>query len=225
MKNFLSTFNIKVNENIYLKNPESSELGKRIITGSIDLIDEEGFENFNFRKLSIYIQSTEASIYRYFENKHKLLLYLTNWYWSWMASRILLATINLNDPKEELKRTIEILSLRVQEDNSIGHINEVKLDRIIIADSSKSYLHKEVDQENKEGAFAAYKSLVFHIVETIHRISPDFKYPNMLVSTIIEGVHHQRFFSEHLPRLTNDSDGEDTVNNFYQLLIQRTLEV
>ena len=33
----------------------------------------------------------------------------------------------------------------------------------------------------------------------------------MLVSTIIEGTHHQRFFAEHLPRLTNVVEGEDSV--------------
>jgi hypothetical protein len=220
---FLSKITIKVNENIYLKDPETSDLGKRIISGSIDLIDEEGFESFNFRKLSNHINSTEASIYRYFENKHKLLLYLTNWYWSWMESRIVLATINLDDPKEELRRAIQILATRVEEDSTIGHINEVKLDRIIITDSSKAYLHKAVDQENKEGAFSSYKSLVFYIVSIIGKINPQFNYPNMLVSTVIEGIHHQRFFSEHLPTLTNNCEGDETINNFYQHLINRIL--
>jgi AcrR family transcriptional regulator len=224
MRDFLSKITIKVNEGIYLKDPESSDLGKRIIAGSIDLIDRDGFENFTFRKLSTHINSTEASIYRYFENKHKLLLYLTNWYWSWMESRIVLATINIDDPREELKRAMMILSKKVEEDSSIGHINEIQLDRIIMSDSSKAYLHKSVDAENKEGLFSSYKSLVTYLAQIILKNNPQFKYPNMLVSTIIEGIQHQRFFAEHIPVLTNSVDGDDTIHNFYQLTVNRLIE-
>jgi len=74
--------NIKINvsSELYIKNPDSSELGQRIISDSIHLIDELGFESFTFKKLSNKISSPESSIYRYFENKHTLLLYLVNWY-------------------------------------------------------------------------------------------------------------------------------------------------
>ncbi|MCR9172309.1 MAG: hypothetical protein NXI10_07465 [bacterium] len=46
----------------------------------------------------------------------------------------------------------------------------------------------------------------------------------MLVSTIIEGTHHQRFFTSHLPRLTNVIDGEDAVCSFYGKLTEKILE-
>ena len=42
MRQLLSNFSIQVNEKIYIKNPESSDLGKRIIEGGIDLLDEVG---------------------------------------------------------------------------------------------------------------------------------------------------------------------------------------
>ena len=83
MDRLLSTIKIQVNENLYNKDPETSELGKKIIENSIKLIHEIGVEAFTFKKLGKEIQSNESSIYRYFENKHKLLLYLTSWYWSW----------------------------------------------------------------------------------------------------------------------------------------------
>ena len=51
MKNLLSNLKIAVPEKIYIKDPETSELGKRIIEQSIILIDEIGFENFTFKKL------------------------------------------------------------------------------------------------------------------------------------------------------------------------------
>ena len=44
MKNLLSTIKISVPEKIFLKDPESSDLGKRIIEHSILLIDEIGFD-------------------------------------------------------------------------------------------------------------------------------------------------------------------------------------
>ncbi|HBY69084.1 MAG TPA: TetR family transcriptional regulator, partial [Flavobacteriaceae bacterium] len=92
MEELLKNLQIRVNENLYLKDPESSSLGKKIIENSIILIEEIGFEGFTFKKLGDRIQSPEASIYRYFENKHKLLLYLTSWYWSWKEYQLVIKT-------------------------------------------------------------------------------------------------------------------------------------
>ena len=81
MKNILEGIKINISPKIYVKDPETSELGKKILENSILLIDEIGFDNFTFKKLGQRIGSNESSIYRYFESKHKLLLYLTSWYW------------------------------------------------------------------------------------------------------------------------------------------------
>ena len=67
---------IQLNSNLYIRDPQETKLGKKIIEFSIILIEELGFEKFTFKKLAIKIESTEASIYRYFQNKHKLLIYL-----------------------------------------------------------------------------------------------------------------------------------------------------
>jgi len=67
---------IAINDSIYLRDPLKTSLGKRIIKNSILLIDDIGFEEFNFKKLAVFMNSTEASVYRYFENKYKLLTYL-----------------------------------------------------------------------------------------------------------------------------------------------------
>ena len=97
MKRLLSNIKIQVNDNIYQKDPETSELGRKIIENSILMIHEIGIENFTFKKLGVKIQSNESSIYRYFENKHKLLLYLTSWYWSWVEYQLVFSTFNVND--------------------------------------------------------------------------------------------------------------------------------
>ena len=69
MKNLLSNFKTSVPEKIFIKDPETSILGKKIIEHSILLINDIGFDNFNFKKLGIIIGSNESSIYRYFESK------------------------------------------------------------------------------------------------------------------------------------------------------------
>jgi len=73
---------IVISPELYTKNPESSDLGKKIVSKSIEMIDALGFEDFTFKKLGIKIGSNESSVYRYFESKHALLVYLINWYWS-----------------------------------------------------------------------------------------------------------------------------------------------
>lgn len=205
---------IRVNENVFLKDPDSSDLGEKMIEVGIDLIDEIGFEAFTFRKLAEKIGSTEASIYRYFENKHRFLIYLTCWYWRWLDYRLELATINVESAEERLKRAIVVLVKQVEEDSDFSHIDEVKLNRIIISESSKAYLNKMVDDENTEGFFLAYKGLVQQVSDIILEINPDYKYPHMLVSSVMEGAHFQRFYAQHLPRLTDVFEGEDSVTEF-----------
>jgi hypothetical protein len=107
---------------------------------------------------------------------------------------------------------------------SITHINEEKLYRIVVAESPKAYLTKEVDQENKEGLFTGYKQLVDRVSEIILEINPVFKYPHMLISTVIEGAHHQRYFADHLPRLTDVVEGEDSITEFYKDMVFKTIE-
>ncbi len=211
----LPNLSIQVNECIYLKSPESSELGRKIVTGGINLMDELGFESFTFRKLAVRIESTEASIYRYFESKHKLLLYLTNWYWSWMEYRLMFGMANILNPRERLSRAITLLTEQVDEDSNFSHINEVKLNRIVIAESSKAYQYKGVDDENKIGVFSGYKQLVATVSDVILELNGNYKYPHMLVSTVIEGAHIQRYFAEHLPKLTDEVTGEDAITEFY----------
>ena len=94
MNPLLPNIKIEVPLGIYLKDPETSALGKKIVEHSILLIEEIGFEDFNFKKLGQLISSNESSIYRYFESKHKLLIYLTSWYWSWIEYQLVLETVN-----------------------------------------------------------------------------------------------------------------------------------
>ncbi len=210
---------IQVNSELYLKNPDTTELGRNIILKSIKLIDNLGFESFTFKKLSVEINSPESSIYRYFISKHTLLVYLTSWYWSWIDYRIFLATINVESPIDKLTKSINILTESVLTDDSISYVNEILLNKIIITESVKAYHTKDVDEENKKGCFESYKKVVNRVAKIILEVNPKFEFPNMLVSTIVEGAHQQRYFSNHLPLLTDIKKGEDVISKFYNQLV------
>jgi len=219
LNTILSKLNITIHDKVYLKDPNSSDLGRKIISGSIDLIEKLGFEDFTFKKLAASISSTEASVYRYFENKHYLLLYLVHWYWEWLEYRMMISVVNIDCPKERLNRCVNLITSRVEEDSDFNQINEVKLQNIVIAEATKVYLSKQVDSDNDSGMFKPYKDVVERISEIILEISPKYKYPHMLVSTIIEGANHQHFFATHSPKLTDVVEGEDAVTEFYQELV------
>jgi AcrR family transcriptional regulator len=210
---------IKVPECNFIRDPQETKLGNAILDTSVSLIDDIGFEAFNFKKLAFRIGTTEASVYRYFENKYQLLLYLDALYWGWMNYQISLATHYLNKEEEKIKTAIGILIQENKPENDIIGMNQYKLIRIIQQEGIKSMLSKNVDDVNKTGAFQNYKQLVGRICEWIKSVRPDFEQSNMLVTTIIEAAHLQHFFVEHLPGLTNAEKGSRKVENFlFQLL-------
>lgn len=223
MEHLLKTIKIDINDKIYQKNPESSNLGKRILQESILMIDEIGFEAFTFKKLGNKIGSNESSIYRYFENKHKLLVYLTSWYWGWMEYQLVFATNSISDSERKLETAIDVVTRTIEQDNAYSHINEIVLDRIVINESSKSFLTKEVDEENKEGYFVIYKRIVNRFSRMISAVNPSYKYPSSLASTILEGNLHQNFLKDHFPSLT-DCDGNNPSSSFIQNLVFKVLK-
>ena len=223
MKNLLSVLKISVTDKVYIKDPETSELGKKIIEHSIILINEIGFESFTFKKLGNKINSNESSIYRYFTNKHKLLLYLTSWYWAWLEYQLVIETLSLSNNNEKLEKAVTIVTRTIEEDSNFSHINEVLLYRIIVNESSKSFLTKEVDTENNEGYFEVYKRLINRLEQMITAVKPAYKYGLSLASTIIEGNLHQHFLQEHIPSITNCKNGEKPTN-FFIHLVNNTLK-
>ena len=221
MERLLSNIKISVPEKIYVKDPESSELGKRMVKHSIILIDEIGFEGFTFKKLGDRIDSNESSIYRYFESKHMLLLYLTSWYWSWIEYQLVIETHNLTSA-EKLRNAIRIVTRSVQEDTSFSHIDEVILHRIIINENSKSFLTKEVDNENQEGYFVVYKRIIHRLRDMILEVNPEYPYPSSLASTIIEASLHQHFLKDHFVSIT-DCGNTVTPTDFLMNLVLNTI--
>lgn len=212
------TIQMKLNEKLYLRDPQQTKLGRRIIQYAIVLIDEIGFEDFTFKKLAERISSTEASVYRYFENKHLLLVYLLCWYWEWMKFHIDYNTMNITDPKRKLKIAISAIVDTSRRNTSIEFVDEDVLHRIVVAESTKGYHTKQVDQENKHGFFLTYKSLNKKIADIIQEINPDYAYPRALASTLLEMGNNHIYFALHLPSMTDVTVKEGDLSQVETLL-------
>jgi len=207
-----------LNEGLYLREPQDSTLGKKIIQHSIILIDDFGFEAFTFKKLAQEINSTEASIYRYFANKHLLLTFLANWYWEWVSYLISINTKNIEDPKKKLRIIIHSIVAAPVDNPCVEYVNESKLHNIVISEGAKSYHTKEVDEENSKGFFLSYKNLATSISHIISEVNPDFKYPYALATNLFEMSNNHIYFAEHLPRLTDLSIQENSQEEVEHML-------
>lgn len=211
---------------MFKQDPQETELGKKILEHSILMIDEIGFEAFTFRKLALCIGSAEKSIYRYFENKHLLLLFLTSWYWEWVHYLIYINLKNITDPDIKLEIAITNLVHATSENPMNKYINENILHKVVIKEGGKSYHIKAVDEENRAGLFLSYKSMVQLITGIIEEINPDFQYSTSLASNLFEMSNNQIYFAEHLPELTSlkctkkqDEDLIDMLNCFAKKIL------
>jgi len=217
---------VTLNPGLYIKDPQESDLGRRIIQHSILLLEELGFEQFNFKKLAEAMGSTEASIYRYFENKHLLLIYLVSWYWEWLRYMIEIKTFNVEDPKKKLEIILHTFVSISEENPAIEYVNESALHNVVISESTKVYHTKEVDEENKKGFFLNYKEMVSEVSEVILEVKPDFPYPYALASNLFEMTNNHIYFADHLPRLTDikpKSSMKQDVEKMMQYFVDKLL--
>ena len=198
----LMQVNVQVTEPVYLKDPLTTELGRRIIEHSVRMIDELGLETFTFGKLASSLGTAESSIYRYFENKHRLLIYLVGWYWSWREYKLVFDTANIADGSIRLEKAIRSITEPVTEKGNFAYLDLRSLYRIAVSESGKAYMTKEVDGEHKEGCFSSFKRLCDRLRDAIVDVRADHPYPALMASNVVDGSMVQRFFAEHIPSLS-----------------------
>jgi len=214
-------------EKLFIKDPQGSEYGHRLLSNAIELINQLGIERFTFKKLATRMSSSEVSIYRYFENKHLLLVYLNCWYWEWVTYLIDLKTINLNDSSLKLERAIHCMIHAKTESILSDYINENLLFQVIMKEGSKTYHISGIAEEKKYGFFIPYKELVAKLAKIIQEINPQFRYSKSLGSTLFEMINNQLFYAEHLPSLTSlnkskrISELEIMVNHFAFAIVNK----
>jgi AcrR family transcriptional regulator len=219
---------VKMNERLFLRDPEQSELGRRIVRQGILTIHELGFEDMTFRKLADRLGTKEASIYRYFENKHRLLLYLVTWYWRWREFRLDYETHNLTNPREKLDIALRLLLLHgLSLPESDAEINIHALHQVVMREASKAYLTRHVTEDNQQQFFKPYKDLCRRVADMILEYRPGFPFARSLASTVMEMAHYQPYFMQYLPSLTDFGDSKDPeqVLTFLRHLLFSSLEV
>ena len=190
------------------------------------MIEKLGFEDFTVKKLANKLKTNESSIYRYFANKHRLLLYLIDWYWQWIEYLVMVQTNNIEDANKKIDIILNILLLRVKDDWAGGFdLDKKTLHQLVIKEGSKAYLTNHVSADNKQQLFKSYKDLCARIAGIFLEVNPTYQYPRSLTSTVLEMVHHQYFFMHNLPRLTDFGDTKDEreIINFMKELINSSL--
>ncbi|HRI78478.1 MAG TPA: TetR/AcrR family transcriptional regulator [Cyclobacteriaceae bacterium] len=201
---------IQLSDKLFLKDPAQSEVGRNIVKQGAIMIEKMGLEEFTFKKLATRMKTNESSIYRYFENKHRLLLYLTDWYWRWIEYQVIILTNNVPEPEKRIDIVLQILMLNA-EDERIGglEVDRHILHKIIIKEGSKAYLTNHVTEDNKHQLFKPYKDLCSRIAEIFLEVNPRYKYARSLTTTVIEMAHYQYFFMQNLPKLTDFGQAKD----------------
>lgn len=200
---------VRMNANLYLRDPEATELGKKIIRQSVVMIAKIGFEEFTFKKLAEKLNTSEPSIYRYFENKHRLLIYIISWYWNILEYLVMYHVNNLESSEKKINTVIELLSSPFQDSIGGKDLDQESLFQLIVAEGNKAYLTKNVTANNKAQLFKPYKDLCARIADLIKAYNPKYDYAHSLSSTIIETAHLQYFFMNNLPSLTDFGDKKD----------------
>lgn len=199
---------VRMNEKLFVRDPESTELGRKIVRQGLSLIQQLGFEQFTFKKLALEIKTTESGIYRYFENKHKFLVYLLDWYWTVLRYQIKVRLNNLENPERKLKLIIQLL-VDWGSDPLMNDPIQKSLYKIAIAEGNKTYLTKDVGLDNGNQFFKPYKDLCKDIAEIMLELKPSFPYAHSLSSTLVETSHLQNYFMENLPSLTDFGNQSD----------------
>lgn len=217
------TIRLNLNDHLYVRDPQDTELGRRILQSGVVMIDKLGFEDFTFMKLAQHIGSPEASVYRYFENKQKLLVYLVSWHWQWMNHVSSMRIANVADPLQRVNILLGVITGKETVSSILNPLlDEGALRRIVVNEAGKFYLTKQVDRQNKEGFYIHYKSFVLRLAEEISAIAPRYPYAHSLAGILIEEAGRQHFFAQHLPSLT-DLENNERLNAEVDRLLNHIL--
>ncbi len=216
-----------MNEKLFLRNPEDSALGKKIVKHGLLLINKLGFEEFTFKKLAAEIKTTEASIYRYFENKHRLLTYIITWYWSFIEYKVVFSINNIASPEMKLRTIIKLLVEEpVDKGLDADFISESEAYKLVMWEGSKAYLTRHVSKDNKDRLFKPYKDLCERFSSIIKEYNPKYSFPHSLASTVLEMSHSQKFFLQNLPALTDfpKSNDDKKIIQFLESLLFNSIK-
>jgi AcrR family transcriptional regulator len=205
----ISHLHLRPDPALSLKDPEATELGRGILAGGLELMNELGLEAFTFKKLADHIGCTEVSLYKYFPNKHRLLQYYFQLYWLWLRQLCGRHAEQATDPRAGLERVVRSICGVWPKELPHVQLEPHALRKLVIEEGMKSYLHKNVDEDNARRLFMPYKELSAFVAERITDCRADVPWPRSFATTVIEMAHSLPFAMEHLPSLTELSNKKD----------------
>ncbi len=222
MENLLKHLQVKVDEAFFLKDPETSDVGKKMIQQGILLMEEIGIEEFTFKKLSEKIKSPESTIYRYFTNKYQFLAYLCSWYWSWLDYKLAFSLANLNLSSKKIDILFEVLSDKPELINQYKYISGASLLKVVQQEASKILHYHSMDLKHKLAYNKGFKIVCGRIEKVIHEINPSFKNPKALTLVLIEGYYQHQSLLRKNETLT-DIKNKEELERFWKILFLNSL--
>ncbi len=219
MDALLGNFRIKIPHQLFLKDPSSSALGKAVLREGLRLMQEAGFEAFTFKKLADTVGSPESSMYRYFENKHRLLAYLISFYWCWQEYRVTFSVINMSDASSKLVKAIEVINMTPEPDEELDELNLYALFRLAEQESARIFLHQRTDALEKDVLFEGYRRLTNRLSALVTEINPRYPFPMALITTLLDAIHLQPFYARDLSGLTDVPQDSRKQNEFFTRLV------
>lgn len=202
---------------LYLKNPKESRTGNAIIEHAARMIASEGIEHLTFKKLAASCGCTEATVYRYFENKHKLLLYILNIFWIWQEYRMVLNTQNITDPYEKLQHALSVIA-NPQIPVDLGDFGKHIL-QTAIHEGVKIHLSRELADEINNGSLAAYHRLVQRLEDLISSYHSRYAFSAALAVTIIDNALQQLFFIRYFAGMSGKIKTTEMLEIYLNSLI------
>jgi AcrR family transcriptional regulator len=168
--------------------------------------------------LSFRVGCTEAAIYRYFENKNKLLLYFINWYWGWLEHNLVYGTANLKNPEGKLKMAITLLvEGPMYKENFYLNINALR--KVVFEESTKSFMNQELKKQRNGRMMHQYYDFSYRLKDLIILYKPDYPFPKALISTFIWSSILNNFNQEYMIDLIEENfNGQNKVDFYYNLV-------
>jgi AcrR family transcriptional regulator len=199
------TINIShdINPNLFVKNPTDTDLGRKIVGNGLRLLHKTGIEQFNFKKLAVAAKTTEASVYRYFKDKHQFILYFNAWYWRYILFLVEIEIKTEQKPKDQLNSMLSFLYNKQKFKFKSEILDIYLLRELMLSESVRLIYTQNIENITKLNLLSDQIKFLEMIKNIIKEINPKIKYPLALASTIVEGIQMQNHFISHSLPLTD----------------------
>lgn len=222
MNELLQAFKVKVNSGIYLKDPDTSAIGRAMVREGLVMMESIGLDQFTFKKLSEQIGSPESSLYRYFENKVNLLFYLLSAYWSWQEYRVVMSVLNMAPGKKKVHKAIEVILSTPDEQAQLDELPLAVLYRLAERESIRVFVQNNAAHAFPPEFFHSFDRLHGRFVTMLKEINPDYSCSEALISVLLDAIHLQKYFRRAGTTRTDLPDGTpEQADFFFHLLFPR----